>query len=468
MSDISILSRLINGYQRNVDVSQNSLVVGSIKIGTSSPTEITKTIADKLVAISAAADSDGTYDTRYTTKTDAASTASGKGASLIGIQDTGSFYTSTTVEGALQELGSAVGSGDAASISFDPTGTDLAATNVQALGEELDDRIIATEIVANAAIPATEKGAANGVATLDGSSKVPVSQLPNSVMEYKGTYNATTNTPTLVDGTGNTGDVYRTTVAGAGVNSLNFVVGDYAIYNGSTWEKAHSGADAVNSVNGLAGIVVLTTNEISENVNLYFTDERAQDAVGAALTDTATIDTTYNDGANTMTFDVKTNALDSSHLKTTTTDQDTIVGGNGTVLSVDHAPKIQTTETAGESLTSSVIVALRYAKAADAGFTAGRMYKADTNSSSVDNFDVIGLARPSAGVSAGNPVTMVQLGLLNAPSHGLTVGQPIWLDSAGLITQTAPSAVVGTAVVKLGTVKDANNIQVKIQIIAGG
>ena len=92
-------------------------------------------------------------------------------------------------------------------------------------------------------------------------------------MEYQGTYNASTNSPTLVDGTGNTGDVYRVTTAGAGVNSLNFIVGDYAIYNGSTWEKAHSGADNVVSVNGASGVVVLSSSDISEGSNLYFTDE---------------------------------------------------------------------------------------------------------------------------------------------------------------------------------------------------
>lgn len=127
-------------------------------------------------------------------------------------------------------------------------------------------------------IPLTQKGAANGVATLDSGGKVPVAQLPNSVMEYKGTYDASTNTPTLVNGTGNVGDTYRVNVAGAGVNSLNFVVGDYVIYDGAVWQKAHSGADAVNSVNGFAGIVVLSTTNIGEGTNLYFTDTRARTA----------------------------------------------------------------------------------------------------------------------------------------------------------------------------------------------
>lgn len=35
-----------------------------------------------------------------------------------------------------------------------------------------------------------------------------------------------------------------------------------------------------------------------------YTDEEARDAVGGILTDSATIDFTYNDGANTITADV--------------------------------------------------------------------------------------------------------------------------------------------------------------------
>ena len=52
-------------------------------------------------------------------------------------------------------------------------------------------------------------GSANGVATLDGSGKIPASQLPNSVMEFKGVWSASLNSPTLVNGTGNAGDVYE-------------------------------------------------------------------------------------------------------------------------------------------------------------------------------------------------------------------------------------------------------------------
>jgi len=92
---------------------------------------------------------------------------------------------------------------------------------------------------------------ANGVPKLDSNGKILVSQLPNSVMEYKGTWNAATNTPTLADGTGNQGDVYLCNVAGTvdfGAGPIAFVVGDQVIYSGSIWQRASGATGTVTSV----------------------------------------------------------------------------------------------------------------------------------------------------------------------------------------------------------------------------
>lgn len=166
-------------------------------------------------------------------------------------------------------------------------------------------------------IESSEKGANNGVATLDGGGKVPSSQLPNSVMEYLGNWNASTNTPTLADGAGNNGDVYQVSVAGSqdlGSGSISFAVGDFVIYNGSIWEKSLN-SNAVTSVNSQTGIVVLDTDDISEGgSNLYFTDERAQDAVGTILVDSASIDFTYSDGTPSITAAVLPAGVDHDSL----------------------------------------------------------------------------------------------------------------------------------------------------------
>jgi hypothetical protein len=97
----------------------------------------------------------------------------------------------------------------------------------------------------------SEKGNANGYASLDSGGKVPISQLPSSIMEYKGTWNAATNTPTLANGTGDTGDVYICNVAGTvnfGAGAIAFAVGDYVIYSGSIWQRSSGAVGTVTSV----------------------------------------------------------------------------------------------------------------------------------------------------------------------------------------------------------------------------
>lgn len=116
-------------------------------------------------------------------------------------------------------------------------GTELSSTTAGHLTGVTSD--VQTQL--NSKIPNSEKGAALGVATLDASSKIPVSQLPNSVMEYLGTWDASTNSPALADGVGNAGDLYRVSVAGTqnlGSGNISFNVGDYVIYNGTIWEKS--------------------------------------------------------------------------------------------------------------------------------------------------------------------------------------------------------------------------------------
>lgn len=103
-------------------------------------------------------------------------------------------------------------------------------------------------------IPITEKGAANGVATLDANGRIPYSQLPESAMEYKGTWDASTNTPTLVDGTGTNGDFYIVsadgTVTFSAGRTFTFYVNDRVIYDGSVdeWVRLPASVDYENFI----------------------------------------------------------------------------------------------------------------------------------------------------------------------------------------------------------------------------
>jgi hypothetical protein len=113
-----------------------------------------------------------------------------------------------------------------------------------------------------------DAGVPNGVATLDSSGKVPTSQIPlQGDLNYQGTWNASTNTPTLTSSTGTQGYYYVVNVAGTtNLNGItDWQIGDWAIYNGSVWQKVDN-TDAVSSVNGQTGTVVLTQADISGTV----------------------------------------------------------------------------------------------------------------------------------------------------------------------------------------------------------
>ena len=109
-----------------------------------------------------------------------------------------------------------------------------------------------------------DAGVANGVATLDSAGKVPVSQIPAlGDLNYQGTWNATTNSPTLTSSVGTKGYYYVVSVAGStnldGIT--DWKVGDWAVFNGTAWQKIDN-TDAVTSVNGYTGTVVLSYTDV--------------------------------------------------------------------------------------------------------------------------------------------------------------------------------------------------------------
>ena len=84
-----------------------------------------------------------------------------------------------------------------------------------------------------------------------------------SGLTYQGTWNASTNTPTLTSSVGTEGYYYIVSVAGS--TNLNGItdckVNDWAVFNGSVWQKIDN-TDTVTSVNGQTGAVVLTAADV--------------------------------------------------------------------------------------------------------------------------------------------------------------------------------------------------------------
>lgn len=100
-----------------------------------------------------------------------------------------------------------------------------------------------------------------------------VSSFANAIgaLVYKGTWDASANSPTLTSSVGNKGDYYYVSVAGStNLNGItDWQVGDLALFNGTIWQKIDN-TDAVQSVNGQTGIVVLDANSVGATANTTY------------------------------------------------------------------------------------------------------------------------------------------------------------------------------------------------------
>lgn len=153
-------------------------------------------------------------------------------------------------------------------------------------------------------IASSEKGAVNGVATLDGTGKVPTSQLPAAILgaaAYQGVWDASTNTPTIPTASaGNKGYYYKVSVAGTTVVDTigEWKPGDWIISNGTVWDKVDN-TEAVSSVAGKTGAIVLTKTDVGLG-NVDNTADAAKNVLTAAtLTTARTINgVSFNGSAN--------------------------------------------------------------------------------------------------------------------------------------------------------------------------
>jgi len=105
-----------------------------------------------------------------------------------------------------------------------------------------------------------------------------VSSITNALgaLNYKGTWNASTNSPALSSGAGTRGDYYVVSVAGSttldGIS--NWGVGDWATFNGSVWQRVEGGADlngvnlSVSGTSTLSGLTASTALALDASKNV--------------------------------------------------------------------------------------------------------------------------------------------------------------------------------------------------------
>ena len=150
----------------------------------------------------------------------------------------------------------------AGNIDLGTTG-DTGWVTVQNAGIEFPDGSQQT----TAAIPLTQKGNALGVVPLNGATKIDPIYLPSGAITFKGIWNANTNTPTLADGVGTSGDEYIVGTAGTqnlGSGNITFNVGDFVLYtSANVWEDIPVGGTGVTSFNTRTGAVTLTSGDVT-------------------------------------------------------------------------------------------------------------------------------------------------------------------------------------------------------------
>lgn len=161
-------------------------------------------------------------------------------------------------------------------LSIDPISYKLSNAGVLSFDGRAGNVVLASSDVTSALgflpVDSSLLGQPNGVATLDNTGHITLSQIGDNVLgslNYQGTWNASSNLPHITGGTGTKGSYYKVAIAGTtnidGVAIWN--VGDLIVFNGTNWDKIDGIAAEVTSVAGRYGDVVLNFADISGTIN---------------------------------------------------------------------------------------------------------------------------------------------------------------------------------------------------------
>jgi hypothetical protein len=112
-------------------------------------------------------------------------------------------------------------------------------------GQEINvGEVVAPALAEQIKVITNGGGTSQSVIDTLASLQAQITALGSSVV-YGGLWNASTNTPTLVSSVGTSGTFYIVSVAGTtSLNGIsNWGVGDWAIFNGTVWQRVEGGAD---------------------------------------------------------------------------------------------------------------------------------------------------------------------------------------------------------------------------------
>ena len=482
MANISRLLQLSAGISRGIDLSTNTLVVGSITVGGGSGTTLGKSALDALLAISS----------------NLASTATGFGASLVGIEDFATIYAATTVEGALAEVkgvadgavsvnttqstnignlvtlsGVAVNSTHLGSFSGTVGGT-LASDTVKQAIQGLATAIDNTNSVINkwtwmnscadklntppvspvtganylvGTVPTDDFiGHANAIATYTGSIytfqapalgyAVLVATHATSMFVYGGSAWAEMYFESTTASTGLTKSGFDVQLANANAGGIAIASGALSVnVDGSTITLG--AGNSVGVPTGGIGTTQIAANAVTE-AKIKLTNNGNLKARNAA--DSADISILKVDASDNIMFaaipygPASAPGANYQMANKKYVDDQVSAGSSKTIMSV----------VVGESMAANTSFAVRFAIPSDAGYVAGRVYKADQDTTTADKFQAVGFIQTTTALAAGDSIPMIMLGSLAIGSADSAfaagdVGKPIYLNAAGAFSTTAPS-----------------------------
>jgi hypothetical protein len=215
-------------------------------------------------------------------------------------------------------------------------------------------------------------------------------------LDFQGSWNANTNSPTLASSVGTNGEFYIVSIAGTtDLNGItNWGIGDWAIFNGTAWQRVEGGADGNFNDVTVAGTLGVT-GEITANGGIALGDN---DKATFGASDDLQI---YHNGSHSFIKDVGTGNLyiDATSLYVrSATGEPYIVGTADAGVSIyhDNDPKIATTAT-GIDVTGSVV-----ADKATIGSGSGALINAAADDLVVDNGGSGGITVASGATQYGN------------------------------------------------------------------
>jgi hypothetical protein len=272
-----------------------------------------------------------------------------------------------------------------------------------------------------------------------------VSSITNAIgaLNYKGTWNATTNTPTIVSSVGVKGDYYQVSVAGStAINGIsNWGVGDVIAFNGTTWQRIEGGAD-LNGVNlSVSGTTTLSGLTASTALAL----NAGKDVV--SVTNTGTGNNVLADGPTltTPTIGAATATSVNKVAITAPATSATLTLANGSTLATSGGNSLTLTTTGATNVTLPTSGTLATTAGTVASFSAGTT-GFTPNTATTGAVTLGGTLAPANGGTGVNNATRTltinsNAGTLNFTASGKTLGISNSLTLAGTdaTTMTFPS-----------------------------